>query len=474
MTLIVADKHGRELPAAQYRRADQPQSVGGTVGLFAGREDQLAIYSLPGGAALQFDLSRLTLRDFRVMRDHYQINASLSVLTFMLHQIEWHIECDDKKIESELDDQIRAKWTQLIRGLSQAFWAGYSPCVLEYDNNVADRRIELAKVKDLIPEECEVNWKITNGDVPAGVSKPKVYTYNGISQRGWPVPIAPENTLWYPLLMENGNYYGKKLLKPAFPSWFFSMLIHLFANRYFERFGEPLPIGRAPFGEEIDTGGGVMVDASKVMETVLTAIRSRAVTVLPSDRDPVTKEFDYQLEYLESAMRGADFEKYLSRLDEEMSLGMFTPVLLFRTGETGSYNLGTSHLQTFLWMLNALANDLKEYLDEYVVERLKGLNFSVNAPRAQWCPRKLGKDNLEIVKGTVAAMIQGKLAKADLEDLSELAGIELVETTTADVTKAAGPQPPAPIQVDPRAGLGRPERTTPPSSPNPNGPPAAP
>jgi hypothetical protein len=51
--------------------------------------------------------------------------------------------------------------------------------------------------------------------------------------------------------MQNGDYYGKKLLRPAFTSWFFSMLVHLFANRYYERFGEPTPVGRAPFDDEI-------------------------------------------------------------------------------------------------------------------------------------------------------------------------------------------------------------------------------
>ena len=51
--------------------------------------------------------------------------------------------------------------------------------------------------------------------------------------------------------MENGNYYGRKLLNACFTPWYFSTLIHLFANRYYERFGEPIPIGRAPFDEDV-------------------------------------------------------------------------------------------------------------------------------------------------------------------------------------------------------------------------------
>jgi hypothetical protein len=29
------------------------------------------------------------------------------------------------------------------------------------------------------------------------------------------------------------------------------MMLHLFANRYYERFGEPTPIGRAPMDDDV-------------------------------------------------------------------------------------------------------------------------------------------------------------------------------------------------------------------------------
>ena len=149
--------------------------------------------------------------------------------------------------------------------------------------------------------------------------------------------VPPENCFWYALLMESGDHYGRKLLKPAFPSWFFSQIIHLYVNRYFERFGEPIPVGRAPFDAEIDDGSGGTISGKAAMENVLEGIRNRAIVTLPSDRtnNPQGGKTDYEftIEYLESQMRGADFERYLQRLDEEMSLGIFTPVLLYRTAD---------------------------------------------------------------------------------------------------------------------------------------------
>ena len=115
------------------------------------------------------------------------------------------------------------------------------------------------KFKDLPPEVCSVNWKSVDGWVPPNEPwrvPPKIKIYDGFKQfhygrtlgesgaggtGSWPIPV--DNTLWYPLMMENGDFYGRKLLRPAFPAWFFSNLMHLFSNRYYERFGEPTPSG---------------------------------------------------------------------------------------------------------------------------------------------------------------------------------------------------------------------------------------
>lgn len=423
-----------------YKKALAPKT-GNVYGDWAGRD--LFQSQLPGGQVIQFDLSKLTLRDFRQMRDYYQINASLSLVSFILHQMDWHIECEDKKIKDFITETMRERWTRLIRALSQAYWAGYSPVVLEFENDIQNQKTVITKYKDLIPEDCTVNWKIVEGFSTNNI-KPKFKEYDGIKQFGIKDPIPPENTLWYPLLMENGDYYGRKLLKPAFPAWFFSILIHLYANRYFERFGEPVPVGRVDFTQQF-TVSGTDVSARDLMLNALQNLRSRGVVILPSERDPVTKEYDFDIEYLESQMRGADFERYLARLDEEMSLSIFTPKLLFQTGESGSYNLGVQHMTMFLWMLNNLAADMKDYIDKYVVQRLHDMNFGVNKPKAQWNFRLMGKESPETIRSIVTEVIRGGRAMPDLEQLGVAVGLDLeeIQMLTADPNAPAG-EPGAP------------------------------
>jgi hypothetical protein len=432
---------GTPLKRSDFKKADPPNLGEAFGGNWGGRD--LQYLNLPGGGIIQFDLSKLRLSDYRQMRDHYQVNASLTVLTFMMHQLDWRIECDDKRIADHCTENMENIWTRLVRALSQSFWAGYSPCVLQWENDVQSKTIQLTKIKDLVPEESHVNFKRVQGWAPPNHVAPWVPVYDGIKvmNQSWPIPV--QNTLWYPLLMENGDMYGKKLLRSAFPSWFFSILIHLFSNRYYERYGEPVPIGRAPYEEKMNVNG-VEKSGIEVMSDMLTSLRNRSVVVLPSDKTLYgshSADFDYSIEYLESQMRGADFERYMTRLDEEISLAMFTPILLLRTADVGSYSLGEGHMQIWLWMLNALAGDWKEYIDKYILNSMKNFNFGPNAPQAKIVFRKMGKADSETIRAMIQSLFQQGAATVDFEQLSSIAGLTIEQSeqvTAPEETGGAG------------------------------------
>lgn len=446
------------MPSQVRNKKATPPKLGEAFGDWAGRDNR-ELLRLPGGGLLQFDLDNLELADFRQMKDHYQVNSSLSVLTFMMHQLDWHIECkEDSKIADHCGENMETIWGRLVRSKSQAFWAGYSPNVLQWDNDTNGNTLQLTKVKDLLPEECWVKWKLVEGWSPPGKlgKGPTIRVYDGFHQLGRPYPVPVDNSYWYPLLMENGDYYGKKLLRSAFTPFFFSMLVHLFANRYFERFGEPLPIGRAPYDEKVEVDGED-VSGNVLMEQVISQIRNRSVVVLPNDKTIGTDtnpDFDYQLEYLESQMRGADFERYMTRLDEEISLALFTPILLMRTGDVGSYSLGEQHTKTWLWVLNALASDWAEYMNRYILSPMVDFNFSPKAPRAKIVFRKLGKTDAETVRALITALISGDKAKPDLEELGQIAGLTLDEVRTVTSDPADDPETDPIPEPDPQPDTG--------------------
>lgn len=431
--------------------------------------------NLPGGGVIGFDTSRLTFKDFRRMREHYQIGSSLHVLTFMLHQLDWKLECEDKKVADWCTENLSQIWTRVMRAMSTAFVFGFSANAVEWENDSGSGKLRINKIKDLVPEECEVRWKYVDSALKQeNTIPPKVPIFDGIGRMGTSYYVPVENSLWYPLLMENGNYRGRQLLRTAFQPWFFSTLIHLYQNKYFERFGEPVPIGRAPYNDKV-TMNDKTVYGYDLMATILSNIRSRSAVILPNSRSKEgmtdQPEFDYQVEYLESAMRGADFERYLTRLDEEMSLALFTPLLLLRTADAGGFNQGIAHTQVYQWMLNAVAEDIAEYINNYLLKYMAIYNFGLRAklPRIKF--RKLGVAQQETLRAIVQAMLGKGTIKPDYDELGQHIGLKLEEIEViTDPLPGGGAGDENPVtnpvgsrgdedngNTDPR--VGRPERT---------------
>lgn len=439
------------------KKAPAP-ALGERYGRWAGEHTPLA--TLPGGGAVMFDPRQLQLSDFRQMRGHYQINSSLSILTFMMHQIDWHIESPRQGVADLVENQVRNVWSRLVRAKSQALWAGYSPNVIQWENDINGREVVLSKIKDLFPEDCAVHWKEIKSPGPNGsFSTHKIY--DGIDQFGGPGPIPVANSYWYPLLMENGNYYGRRLLESAFQPWFFSVLLHLFANRYYERYGEPTPVGRAPYEDEIDIDGQP-VKGNQLMAYLIQQLRNRSVVVLPNEKTPANDsetdpDFDYQLEYLESQMRGADFERYMTRLDEEMSLAMFTPILMMRTADVGSYNLGTQHTQVYQWMLNAIAGDWADYINKYIIRPIVQYNFNGKPVPAKIVFTKMGKTNSQLLQSVITSLLEKGAIEFDARELGEMSGLSIreIEIVTGEEEPPPPEEEPNPNEEDQTAEIKR-------------------
>src|SRR5258706_4348768 len=109
----------------------KPPKTGERYGPWAGR-NYMPFLELRGGSFIQFDLSKLVLKDYRQMTMHYQINSSLMMQMFMAHQAKWKIRHPDRKVRHLLTETLENLWTPLTRSMAQAHWSGYSPNILEW------------------------------------------------------------------------------------------------------------------------------------------------------------------------------------------------------------------------------------------------------------------------------------------------------------------------------------------------------
>lgn len=450
----------------------KPPLVGELVAPYAGDAALNRMPGLPSKLNVQFDTSKLEIQDYRIMREHPQITASLAVLSFMMYQRDYRVRDSSSKILKHVEANLDMIYKPLIRALSKAFWAGYSPIALQWKNDLPGGKVWIDKIKDLRPEDCVVRWKKVKGvgerkGTPYGRAiKQSVQIYDGIKQFGYGGDIPVENSLWYPLLMEDGNYYGKKMLNSVFQPWYFHLLMNLYANRYYERFAEPTPLGRAPFDEKIRIGNKD-VPGNQMLRATMEHMRSGGSAVLPNTRTPDgfngDSTYDYTLEFLESQLRGVDYERRLAALNDEISVGLLVPTLLMRSGDTGSSNLGVVQHGTYLNTINAVGGDWEEYINKYIVRPMVIHNFGKNAKVPKFEYRKLGRMDAETMRMLLQALVGGGKARVtDLSELGAMAGLDLTEVK--EVTQDPDDQTPLNpdgTKKDPRVGRpGRPKEPT--------------
>jgi hypothetical protein len=126
----------------------------------------------------------------------------------------------------------------------------------------------------------------------------------------------------------------------------------------------------------------------------------------------------------------------MTRLDEEISLSLFTPILMMRTADVGSYNLGTQHTMVYMWMLNAISGDWAFYINKYILRPLRDYNDPAGAngalPRIKFV--KNGKIKAELLQALMVELLKEGKLKLNARELGELAGIsaEDVEVLVGD------------------------------------------
>ena len=353
----------------------------------------------------------------------------MAIISYSIQQIDWFIKTEDKEIKEVLTHAISKIWNSLIRSTSKAYVYGYSPNVKVFTiEEIKGKKYYIyKKIRDLNPDECVVKVD-------------KYGNYDGFVYREESSTdkkeIDPKYSFWYVAGMENGNQYGESMLKKIYKPWWYNEKIHTFANRYYERFGEPLIVGRAPAGATVQDQEGNAKSAQDLMKEIIENIRNHSSAQLPSDRETDSKEFLYDIKYIESQMRGFDFGNYLDRLDMEITKGLLLPELALSSGKGGSYALGSAQIDVFYTNLMGLMDNIADYVNAYIVPQLLEYNFPANK-KAEFTYQPLSTDAKKFITELIMESVKKGTMKPDINQLQERSGIGLEEQKEKVVPKVA-------------------------------------
>ena len=397
-----------------YRTKKEPQlneEIVSTVGL-------TNFYTLLDKTVYNPDDISLEVYD-RIYKNH-QAKACLNIIRFSLQQIDWFIKSDDPEVQKVVTFAMERIWNKLLKAVSKSFRYGFSASVKVFTlaNIEGKQYIIYDKIRDLDEKYCDVKVD-------------EYGNYNGFIYRKntpeFKKEIDPKYSFWFTNDMEAGNLYGNSMLKDVYKPWYFSEKVHQYANRYYERFGEPLVVGRAPSGSSrVKDKDGKVQSSQDLMATVIDSIRSHSSAQLPSDKDAEGKNYLYDISYLESQMRGFDFDNYLKRLDMEITRGLLVPDLMFQSGSGGSYALGSAQIEAFYTNLMGIMDNVVDYVNLYIIPQLVEYNFG-EGKSAKIAYQPLSVDSRKFINEMINNLITNGRIMPDMDQIQERSGFKFTE-----------------------------------------------
>jgi hypothetical protein len=330
-------------------------------------------------------------------------------------------------------DEIRGIVTELLRPIIRPLFRSCLNAV-EFGHQAHEKVWELRtlggaayyayrKLKDLEPGTFEL-FADENG------------RYAGLQQPHMNEPVSPDKTFVMTLNKEWGNLYGRGRLDAAYEPWYWSSVIYMFANRYFERKADPVMKAYGPPEMRVNPATGVEEHTLDALNNTLASLRGSGSITLPDERDEHGNR-RWDVEYLIDDQRGEMFKSYLEHLDAKKLRALFVPERsLTQDGSVGSYSAAQQYADTFLLMEAGLLQDIVGQVNEFVVRPLVEVNFGPAAAEGvRLTTTGIRRDNEDVLVDVLRLALEAERDGskiAELIDRMKLLEQLNVPTTTQD------------------------------------------
>lgn len=311
----------------------------------------------------------VSIATLKKMRVDPQIALGLSAVKSPITGVTWWAVSADEDAARFVEAALAPVWTHVMRTSLAAVEFGFQAAekvfeVRDVEYEVGGRKrtrrgVVYRKLRDLDPEEATIAVD-DRGD------------FAGVRAGGAFLP--PEKCFVMTLGKEWGNLYGQSRLEPAYEPWYWASVMYLFANRYFERKGDPAIIGRAPAEERIDSEGNRVRTLDEAAR-VISSLRSGGTAVFPDERDDSGNQ-RWSFEYLVDDKRADMFISYIEHLQVMKLRAILVPErTMTQDASAGSYAMASEHTETFLRNEETLLSEIVEHVNRYIVRPLVEFNF---------------------------------------------------------------------------------------------------
>ncbi len=307
-----------------------------------------------------------TLDIYDKMRIDDQVKAVLTMKKYAILSTGWKIEAaSEEKVDVQVRDFVHHCLTDGMTG--------------SFDNDLLEL---LTAIDDGFSVTEQIYKKITQGDWKGKMGLRRLKTRAPHSWRFEPDdfgelkeliqmtdtgdnPLNPQKFIIYSYNKEFGNWYGNSDLRAAYRSWWSKDVVIKFWNIFLERFGMPTVVAKYK-------PGATKEQRIKVLKVVKN-IQAKTGILLPEA---------FTLDMLEAVRRGeAGYMEAVQQHNKMIARAILVPDLMgFSETSGGSYALGETQFDVFLWILEKLRRaDIQEgIVDEQLIKRLVDFNFVVS------------------------------------------------------------------------------------------------
>ncbi len=193
---------------------------------------------------------------------------------------------------------------------------------------------------------------------------------DGVAQEtasGEIIRMRKDKFIIYTYQEEFDNIYGRSDYRSFYREWWIKSVILKFYAMWLERFPFPPTIGWYPPGTPDD-------DVDDLMD-ILEHLQTGTTATLP---------MGFTLDQLDvPSTASAAYERAIAIMNKGITRGALVPDLLGFTDSSsrGSYALGKSHFDVFLWVLRDLGFSLGTILTEQLLTPLVQYNFNADVPQ---------------------------------------------------------------------------------------------
>jgi len=364
------------------------------------------------------------------MREHLQmrldpdVSFAHAIVRAPLINAQFTVESKDPIIKAAVEQEFKRKYRRIAKAGSLALGFGYQVVEKTYKPKLVT--VEYGeKLGESVSKNLGTKWsfdkiKAIDPRTLSLVVDEKTDTWAGVRQNSLLTGkssdelVGPKRVALWSYRSEDvfQDLRGWGKFDDAYSPWWEKIFFELAQGRYYERHGDPIPIGRA---DASYMRGNVTMDGFELMEAVQAAIKLSGGVILPSIRDD-KGNFKFDLSYLLDDQRGDMFQIPINARALAIRRAFWLTDEVATSQDSGSRARATVHADTLSESLESILYDFFEdfvnpqFVDDYVL-----WNFGEQALEesdTRLCPSGLSAGMKDLLKEVLFKQMDAEAMQA--------------------------------------------------------------